>query len=241
MKYFKMIKNNEFVGAISSDDFISYIPNCGYMRTNEDYGEYVEYNNQYYRATWMKVPHTLYNYEEVTILPIDENEYNAFIEAIESNEVIIIDNDEELPPEPIIDPIDQESLEFIRNSKITAMSYACRMAIENGFDIELQGGTRHFSLTTQDQLNLMNLSIMAQTQQLIPYHADGEACEFYTAEEINLIATTATQFKIYHTTYYNALKEYINTLETIEEIATITYGIEIPEDYKTDVLKILES
>ena len=106
MKYVKMIKNIEFIGAISSNNFISYVPGCGYMRTNDEYGEYVEYNNIYYRATWMKAPHTLYEYEEVTILPIDENEYNAFIAAIESNEVIIIDDDDEPIQEPEIDPIE---------------------------------------------------------------------------------------------------------------------------------------
>ena len=120
------------------------------------------------------------------------------------------------------------------------MSYLCRKVIEAGFDLELRGEIHHFSLSTQDQLNLISLSGMAQTQELIPYHADGEACVFYTAAEINSIVTAATQFKIYHTTYYNALKTYINALDTIEDIAAITYGVTIPEEYKSDVLKTLE-
>jgi len=61
------------------------------------------------------------------------------------------------------------------------MSYNCRKAIENGFDLILRGETHHFSLTTQDQLNLMNLDT---TAELIPYHADGESYTYYTAEEI---------------------------------------------------------
>ena len=81
---------------------------------------------------------------------------------------------------------------------------------------------------------------MTQTQSLIPYHADGQECVFYSAEEINEIVDTANAFKIYHTTYYNALKIYINALETIEEISAIEYGVEIPEEYQTDVLKVLE-
>jgi len=120
------------------------------------------------------------------------------------------------------------------------MSNTCRHTIETGFDLELRNQNHHFSLVTQDQLNLISLSAMAQTQSLIPYHADGEACIFYTAEEINEIVETATAFKIYHTTYYNALKGYINTLETIETIAAIEYGTPIPEEYKSDVLRALE-
>jgi len=86
----------------------------------------------------------------------------------------------------------------------------------------------------------MSLNVLAQTQSMIPYHADGEECEFYAAEEINEIVEAANAFKIYHTTYHNALKGYINSLETIEDIAAVEYGIEIPEEYKTDVLKALE-
>ena len=75
---------------------------------------------------------------------------------------------------------------------------------------------------------------------MIPYHADGEEVSFYTAEEINELIAAANNFKIYQTTYCNALKTYINTLETIEEISAITYGDEIPEEYKSSVLKTLE-
>ena len=48
------------------------------------------------------------------------------------------------------------------------------------------------------------------------------------------------EFKNYQLVYYNALKSYISALETMEEITAITYGTPIPEEYKTDVLKILE-
>ena len=86
----------------------------------------------------------------------------------------------------------------------------------------------------------MNLNMLAQTQDLIPYHADGEECIFYTSDEINLIVETATNLKIYQTTYYNSLKNYINALETIEEIAAIEYGIPIPNEYKSDALRMIE-
>jgi len=118
------------------------------------------------------------------------------------------------------------------------MSYTCNKIIERGFDIELQGETHHFSLTVQDQLNLITLSSMAaQGIQQIPYHADGELCKFYSPEEINAIVNTATMFKTYHTTYYNGLKAYINSLDNIEDISEITYGIDLPEEYQTDVWK----
>jgi hypothetical protein len=164
------------------------------------------------------------------------------MDAISHDEPIIIDDDTD-DDEPIIPPPEEEEdafLEFIRSSKLKEMSYACRTTIEAGFDLDIHDEKQHFSLTTQDQLNLMSLGAMTQTQSLIPYHADGEQTTFYTSEEINEIVEAANSFKIYHTTYYNALKDYINSLETIEEISAITYGVEIPEEYKSNVLKILE-
>lgn len=246
MKYYKIIQNNNFIGVACSNDFKRYQlrHNC-YVSTTETYGEFISYNGKLYRSTWMPpVPNeSSASYEQAIIIEITEEEYNIYYQAIENNEEIIVNDDDIIPvPEIIdIDPFSDVSIEFVRSSKINEMSYRCKTTIEAGIDIEIHGEKCHFSLTTQDQLNLMSLSTMAQTQTLIPYHADEETCTFYTNDEINLIVKTATEFKIYQTTYYNALKAYINSLETIEEIAAIEYGIEIPDEYKTDVLKILET
>lgn len=242
MKYYKLILDNKIIGVISSNNFIRYSPlvDC-FLRSNEIEGEYISYQGKLYRTTWMSSIQIQQPYTLIDVIEISKEEYQIFIEAIESNEHITEDPDYVEPAvEPIIDPIDVASVDFIRSSKLNEMSYACRQAIESGFDLELRGETKHFSLTTQDQLNLMSLSVMAQTQSLIPYHADGEETDFYTSEEINQIVEAANTLKIQHTTYYNALKTYINALETIEEISAITYGVEIPDEYKSDVLKVLE-
>ena len=44
---------------------------------------------------------------------------------------------------------------------------------------------------------------------------------------------------MYHTTYFNSLKHYIESLDTIDAVANIQYGVEIPETYQSDVLKYL--
>ena len=246
MKYYKIIQNNNFIGVICSTNFIQYQKrNHFYMISDESHGEFVECNGKLYRSGWMPpVPNEATQpYEQAVIVEITEEEYNTYQQAIENNEEIVINTEDDVIPAPEIidiDPVEETSIEFIRTSKLTEMSYTCRTTIEAGFDLELRGEIHHFSLDTQDQLNLISLSAMAQTQSLIPYHADGEECIFYTSEEINEIVETATAFKIYHTTYYNALKTYINALETIEEIAAIEYGTPIPEEYKSDVLKALE-
>lgn len=245
MKYFKILVNDAIIGAITSEEFMRYLPitDC-FVRATEQTGEYVTYEGKFYRATWMRPIVHYVDYTEALILAITKEEYDIFRAAIASNEPIEDDEEwnepEEEPIPPVIDPIEVETLEFIRSSKINEMNASCRRTIESGFDLELRGETHHFSLTTQDQLNLMSISVMAQTQDLIPYHADGEESTFYTTEEINQVIAAATSFKNYNLSYYNALKAYINSLDTIEAIAAITYGTPIPDEYKSDVLMVLE-
>lgn len=241
MKYYKLIKDEQIIGVISSNDFICYVEGCGYVRTNEQYGEFAEYSGNCYRTTWMKAPHDLtIRYVEASFIEITKAEYDIFIAAIHSNENIdsIIDDDEPEVEEKNIDPIEQATIEYIRSSKLKEMSNECKKTIENGFNITLSDGeTHHFSLTIQDQLNLMAFQ---NAEGMIPYHADGEQTKFYPASDIHAIIDMASKHKTYHTTYYNSLKSYIDSLSTIEEIAAITYGISIPDKYKTDVLKIIE-
>ena len=123
------------------------------------------------------------------------------------------------------------------------MSQICNQLITNGIDVVLSDGeSHHFSLTVQDQLNLITLSSMAQSGMLqIPYHADGELCKYYTPTEIGAIIETATALKTYHTTYFNSLKSYIESLNDIQIISSIQYGCNIPNEYKSDILKELEN
>ena len=241
MKYYKIL-NNELIGVVSSKNFIKYSPIANYfLRSDEQNGEYINLDGTLYRATWMAPIVKQEPYISAIVVEISEEEYNIYANAIINNETIEIVPQEPIPnTEEEINPIDVESLEFIRSSKLTEMSYACRTTIEAGFDLELRNGIHHFSLDTQDQLNLISLGEMAKTQSLIPYHADREECEFYTPEEIKEIIAAATNFKNYQIAYHNALKAYINALDTIEAIAAIEYGTPIPDEYKSDVLRVLE-
>lgn len=245
MKYYKIVIDKEIKGVANSFNF--FIENNGKLISSTDsLGQFTEYEGVLYRDYWMPpIPDNKRVFFNAIISEISREEYFAYLRAKEKNEQIINDNSEEEPElEPIVVPTEDieeidTMLEYVRSSKITEMSNTCHKIIETGIDLEIRNEMRHFSLTTQDQLNLMSLNAMAATQELIPYHADGEACIFYTAAEIQQIVAAATAYKIYHTTYYNALKNYINALETIEDIAAITYGVDIPEEYQTDVLKAL--
>lgn len=144
---------------------------------------------------------------------------------------------------PIQKSYGEMDLQETKDWKINEMSAACNKAITDGFDVTLSDGViRHFSLSTQDQLNLITLSTLLATteQEVFPYHADGEACVFYSRADTVSIMNKATEFKTLHVTYFNSLKSYINSLEKKEKIKNIYYGMKIPEEYQTDVLKSLD-
>lgn len=41
----------------------------------------------------------------------------------------------------------------------------------------------------------------------------------------------------YHTTYCNALHIWVEACKNVEEVSGITYGAEVPEVYRSEVLK----
>lgn len=124
---------------------------------------------------------------------------------------------------------------------IAAMSDACNQAIVSGVDVTLSdGGIYHFSLGLEDQLNLMNLqSMVLSGAESVPYHADGAGCRYYSADDFNKIAEAAIAWKLYHESYFNSLREYIKSLNTNEELGNVEYGMEIPEEYQTNVFRQL--
>lgn len=242
MKYYKIILDNTFIGVVRSGQFVKESDESKKLfYSDEQHGQFVSYKGVLYKDYWMPPVNTEREFTMASIIEITEEEFNILQEAIDNDEPVIIDDDDEDEPVIIPDPEDPDiTIEAIRDLKINQMSRICRQTIESGFDIEIRGETKHFSLGTEDQLNLMSLGEMAKTQEVIPYHADGEECTFYTANEINAIITEANTFKNYQLIYFNALKSYINALNTLEDIAAVTYGIDIPDAYKTDVLKVLE-
>lgn len=123
----------------------------------------------------------------------------------------------------------QDLLSEEKERKIKEMSAASQTTITNGIDFN----EKHYRLNTTDQINLTSLYALALNGNSVPYHADGEVCSIYTAEEMVNLATTATQFIIYHTTYFNLLKHQILSMESIDEVQAVSYGMTLNDEYQT--------
>lgn len=211
---------------------------------DESEAQYIQLGEIFYRDNWMlPVDNNDVQFQNIQIVQIDKDEYDMLYDAIESGDEVEIEPEYEEPEQPQeeldTDNVYEATLEYIMQSKIQEMSNTCNRLITNGFDIELSDGeTHHFSLTIQDQLNLITLSSLVSSGETeIPYHADGELCKYCSNIDIMSIVAKATEFKTYQVTYYNSLKAYIESLDSIEDISRIEYGVEIPTEYQSEILK----
>ena len=142
--------------------------------------------------------------------------------------------DENIPDKKI-----PETLEEIKAAKKQEIGEACDKIIYEGMDVTLtNGSTEHFSLTDHDQLNLFGKQVqLAAGAEQLEYHSDGQPCKYYSAADMRLIIAAAMQHVSYHTTYCNAVNMWIAGCETAEGIQKIYYGVDVPEQYQSDVLK----
>lgn len=173
-------------------------------------------------------------YVTVSAEAISDEEAIAIIAALDAGQSV---------PEPEPEPDPDGSVELVRENTIAQMSALCSAAITGGVDVALSDGkTYHFSLSLEDQLNLLSLQgMIASGSEAVPYHADGEECRYYSAEDFKSISEAATFWKLYQESYFNSLRGYIRSMETMAELLAVSYGMSIPEDYQTDVLKQLMS
>lgn len=129
---------------------------------------------------------------------------------------------------------DEEELKRDRlPSSITAKEQeilsTCHETIVKGFDI----GEQHFSLEETDQLNLTTAAAAIKDGlSRYPYHADGEPCRMYTANEINTIVKAATFHKLYHTTLCNHLLQQLKRVTEHYQLLAIDYS---PESLSSDL------
>ena len=133
-----------------------------------------------------------------------------------------------LPPEA--DPIVQA-----KSEKCAELSNLCESAINAGTSVKLPDGTeKDFSYSTADQANVSEMFLACMMgAESYPYHANGEGCMTYTAAEIISIYGTLSMYKTIQITYQNQLKQYVNSLETVDDVNAVQYGQELSGDYLT--------
>ena len=246
MRYYKIIMDNKFIGVSTTIDLRKFQKkNEIFLSCDESEAQYIQCDRKLYRSTWM-LPEELHKktIPLASVIEITQSEYEAIYKALESNKEITLD--EEVYEEPEDDNINEEdriTIDYVKESKIKEMKSVCNKMITDGFDVKLSDGeSHHFSLTVHDQLNLItSYQTMLDGVEMIPYHADGELCKYYSVTDMNQIVEMANSFKTYHVAYFNSLKSYINSLQDINKIADISYNSDIPIKYQSEVYIALKS
>lgn len=171
----------------------------------------------------------------------EEADQRAREERLARIEETIFKLDEETVKKKTETEEDLQNLDYVLQKRLREMSEACASAIEAGFGIQLSDGhMHHFSLTVVDQVMIMALAEKAKAGQTpLPWHADGEPCRFFSPEDILAINDAMEHLVTYNETYFNSLKQYILSMNVIEQINAVTYGQEIPEAYWSDVYRAI--
>lgn len=136
-------------------------------------------------------------------------------------------------PNPIPDPEPYEpTLEEAISTKIDELNHICEQSIVNGVDVNIDGNIEHFSYNEKDQANIDDLMNAAKATMMDqPYHADNGSCKLYTPEQIIAIYIAEKMNKTHHTTYFNQMKMYVQTLDDKDTISAIIYGVSLTGQY----------
>lgn len=132
-------------------------------------------------------------------------------------------------------PADWNDVEQVRAAKKAEIGIMCSAAIYAGIDVN----GSHYSLTEHDQTELMaQYTTVKEGAAAVPYHADGELCRMFPAEEFTTLAQAATAHVFYHRTYCNHVNAWIKRA-ALEELSAITYGAELPADLAESMAEII--
>lgn len=172
-------------------------------------------------------------------LLFDGTGYDTIYRTIKNGYILSNDGSVYVPPaEPDPEPVYEPTLDELKTFKKQEVSAACEQTIANGIDVQLPGGVEHFSLTANDQINLIgSQAAVTAGEQKIAYHEDGKPCRYYTTEEIGLIVQQTMFWIGYHRTYCNSINMWIQAVTDKEDLQEIYYGADVPEVYQSDVLK----
>ena len=161
MKYYKIIKDKEFIGVGTTLNLCRFqIKHQIILICDETQVQYIWLDGTFYRANWMW-PETTdsVKYEIADVIRIEKDEYDLLLKAVETNEEFAFEEESVVEFEPIV--VENPTIDYIRASKIAELKHHCNKAIINGVDIKLSDGeTRHFSMSLEDQINLLTMAYL---------------------------------------------------------------------------------
>lgn len=167
-----------------------------------------------------------FQYPESVYQYVDANGFfNYKIDSVETLNIVEVSDEEK---QLLLEEKKQHEFNAALGSKLDELSRTCNKHIDEGMDYN---GV-HFSYTLEDQTNIKNaLELSAATGLACPYHADGCSCQLFTKEDITSIYLINQTNLTHHSTYFNQLKLYTQSLETVEAVEAVAYGQDLEGEY----------
>lgn len=217
---YKIIVNDKVVDLVRNPRFVRFLPSGHSTLTDASSAHgFVGSDRTIYSFTPGK-KYAVASLEKLS----SEAEFNRLQNLLNSNQ------------EP---SADDSALASAKREAISRLSGVCKNKITTGFSITLSDGNLYsFKLTTEDQLNLMAIEgqLNAGAETFL-YHATNQPCRFFSREDMTKIISTFKRYTLYHTTYFNVAKQYINSLVSIEKVQMFTYGTDVSEAVEDKVIK----
>lgn len=131
------------------------------------------------------------------------------------------------------------SLADIKAAKISVLNNVCNSQIFAGFDATLSDGKiYHFDFDLEAQSNLTGLVIqIANGVTECDYYDCNGTCLTLSPEDVSILNRHALAYKSYHISYYHCLCNWINHLDSADDIWKIQYGDELPQEFCNAYLK----
>jgi hypothetical protein len=219
---YKIIKDGKVVDVVKYADFIRFLPAGQVVRTSEDLAEGIigtDFRTIYSFGLTTNTAAVI-----ATIEKISTDEFNRLQSLLNSEREICAD---------------ERTLVQAKESKIQSLSEECNKKITEGFAIKLSDKkTYSFKLAVEDQLNLLNLENQFNSGvKTFVYHATGLPCKVFTREDISKVIKAYRKHVLYHTTYFNAAKQHIFSLVSLDLINEFSYGDTITNTIKDPTIR----
>lgn len=183
----------------------------------------------YYENDMLKQPYE--HYSVGFSCQYQDGTYSVELKRLNETERLVQKLAKEIGVQDII--IANLTLNEAKEYQIDFVGKQCSESIYKGIDVETSLGVEHFSLDDTDQSNILALyNMQSSIGQNVIYHADGKECREFAAVEFNKIAMEARDYITACTTKFNFLKTWINRSESKEEVLSIEFTSELPEDLK---------
>ena len=219
---YKIIVNDKVVDLVRNPRFVRFLPN-GHIALTDSSSAHGFIGPDRTVYSFKQVPGKNYTVAALSKM-YSETEFSRLQSLLNSDTDVCAD---------------ESALAEAKREMISRISNICKNKITTGFSITLSDGeTYNFKLTTEDQLNLMSIEgqLNAGAETFI-YHATNQPCKFFSREDMTKIINAFKRYILYHTTYFNVAKQYINSLVDIEKVNTFSYGNDVSEAINDIVIK----